>query len=274
MRPVEDLIRLAASPVFPLWRTMTENPRSIMRNLQRWIAIPLLWLLCGGAVQATTLLIPERQGVPGSLVRVDIAVDGADSLSGLEVELQYDKSYLEFIRIEPEGAVHGFLIASEEREDRIALTMARPEAIGQPYAVLCGLTFRIRQSAEIGRSCEITWKASRLYSVTTTPIVHDVIHGVVRVRDIACYPKPFTPDGNGINDVVYFVVPEEQMPGARVKIFAINGDLVREIAAEGNLYLQWDGRNAEGQLARPGVYLYLLTVNGDPLHKGTVTLMR
>lgn len=243
-----------------------------MKNTLKWALTAVL--LLGSAAQATTLLIPERQGPPGSLVRVDLAVNGADSLAGLELVLQYDRTFLEFIRVEPEGAAHNFLVVTEEKDDQIALAMARPEAIGKPYAVICGMTFRIRQSVEIGKSTEITWRTTRLFSVTTEPIAHDIIHGVVRVRDIAMYPCPFTPDGNGINDVTYFVLPEEMMPTASVKIFTIGGQSIREIEGAGRDYLTWDGRDLNGQLAKPGVYLYLLTVNGEPLRKGTVTLMR
>lgn len=243
-----------------------------MKNTTKWMIFCSLLLITVG--QATTLLIPERQGPPGALVRVDIAVNGADSLAGLELVLQYDRTFLEFIRVEPEGAVHDFLVVKEEKEDQIALAMAKPEAIGEPYAVICGLTFRIRQSVEIGKSTEITWRTTRLFSVTTEPIAHDVIHGVVRARDIALYPCPFTPDGNGINDVTYFVLPEEMMPTALVKIFTIGGQFIREVEGQGRDYLTWDGRDLNGQMAKPGVYLYLLKVNGEPLRKGTVTLMR
>jgi len=243
-----------------------------MKNIIKWITAASLLLITAG--QATTLLIPERQGPPGSLVRVDIAVNGADSLAGLELLLQYDRTFLEFIRVEPEGAVHDFLVVSAEKEDQIAISMAQPEAIGEPYAVICGLTFRIRQSVEIGKSTEITWRTTRLFSVTTAPIAHDVIHGVVRARDIAIYPCPFTPDGNGINDVTYFVLPEEMMPTASIKIFSVGGQYIREIDGLGRDYLVWDGRDMNGQLAKPGIYLYLLTVNGAHLRKGTVTLMR
>lgn len=242
-----------------------------MKNMLKWILAAAL--LFGGAAQATTLLIPERQGPPGSLVRVDLAVNGADSLAGLELLLQYDRTFLEFIRVEPQGAAHDFLVVKEEKEDQIALVMARPEAIGESYAVICGLTFRIRQSVEIGKSTEITWRTSRLFSVTTEPIAHDVIHGVVRARDIAIYPCPFTPDGNGINDVTYFVLPEEMMPTASVKIYTIGGQFIRDVEGAGRDYLTWDGRDLNGLMAKPGVYLYLLTVNGEPLRKGTVTLM-
>ena len=165
------------------------------------------------------------------------------------------------------------MLFRSEKINEIGLVMARPAAVGETYVVLCGLTFRIRQSAQIGNSTEITWRSSRLYSASTAPMTHDVVHGVVSVRDVSFYPNPFTPDGNGINDMVYFNLPAEMMINAVVKIYGLGGDLVREIHSQSGSYLQWDGKNGEHMICKPGVYLYLIIINGEPLHKGTITLM-
>lgn len=246
-----------------------------MNKLPVWYLLAFGLLAAGVSARAATLLIPERQGPPGSLIRVDIAVEGADSLAGLELLLEYDDTFLEFIRVEEEGSVHDFLTASRARENQVAISMARPEPVGAPYAVICGLTFRIRQSVQIGASTEITWRSSRLFSVSSLPIEHEVHHGVVRARDIACYPNPITPGNrDGINDVAYFVLPEEMMSTADVKIFNISGDLVRELQPQGSSTLQWDGCDSSGELGKPGVYLYLVTVENSALRKGTITIMR
>ncbi|HOX84528.1 MAG TPA: cohesin domain-containing protein [bacterium] len=237
-----------------------------------WILFIFFGLLHSFSYSAT-LLIPERQGPPGSFVRVDIAVEGADSLAGMAAVLEYDLNFLEFVRVESEVQVHDFLVVSKENENQIAIAMAQPQPVGQPYAVICALTFRIRQSVETGTATELTWRSSQLYSVTTASIAHEVLHGVVRVRDISCYPNPFTPDGNGINDVVVFSLPEEMMPAAVVKIFALGGYLIRELKANGGSFIQWDGRDGDGDICKPGVYLYLVLMNDEPLHKGTITLM-
>jgi hypothetical protein len=244
-----------------------------MNSTRKLTCLIVCSLLFSAISQSTTLLIPERQGSPGAVVRVDLAVNGADSLSGLEAVLQYDPTFLEFIQVEREGLAHDFIIVDKEKSNEIALVMARPEAIGKTYALLCGLTFRIRQSAQIGNATEITWRSSKLYSASTSPLAHTVEHGVVRVRDVSFYPNPFTPDGNGINDVVYFNLPAEMMSNAVVKIFGLGGDLIRELYSQNGAYLQWDGKNSEQSICKPGVYLYLLLINGESFRKGTITLM-
>lgn len=231
----------------------------------------LLWHAAG---HSTTLFIPERLGTPGDFISVDICIDGADSLAGAQLLLDYDKTILEFISVDKENPAMQFLIADKEKEDKIALVMVRSSTLQQNNAILCRIKFHINDAVKPGTLTKITFVSSLLYSSKPTPIVHETQDGVVRIVDISCYPNPFTPDNNGFNDVCSFVLPQEIAAGAVVKIFGVSGNLMRVLSSQGRPVLQWDGIDANGQQAKPGVYLYVVLIDDEPLHKGTVTLMR
>lgn len=76
---------------------------------------------------------------------------------------------------------------------------------------------------------------------------------------VKAYPNPWQPGAGGRFDadgVTFANVPT----GARIKIFTIMGELVRqlEVAAADTNTKVWDGRNAEGRKAASGVYLVLV----------------
>ncbi|NIA30302.1 MAG: T9SS type A sorting domain-containing protein [Actinobacteria bacterium] len=226
------------------------------------------------SAKATTIILPERQGPPGSLVQVPVIVDSAETVAGCEFILQYDKSFLEFVRLDSIGLADGFTFAVKTKDDSIAISMARAVGIQKSYVTLLGLTFRIRNSAQVGAATEITWIQSRLYSESTSLIDHSVKHGVVRVSAISVFPNPFTPNEDGINDTANFIVPDSLSFDAAVKIFSVSGQLVKELFNNESTYMKWNGKDKDDNPVKPGVYIYLILANGTALSKGTITLMR
>ncbi len=83
-------------------------------------------------------------------------------------------------------------------------------------------------------------------------------------------PNPFTPNGDGVNDVATFVI-HSQKP-LRVDIFSFGGALVRRLEGEGSV--SWDGRDIRGRKAPAGPYLYVIQAGGETLCKGTIVLAR
>lgn len=90
-----------------------------------------------------------------------------------------------------------------------------------------------------------------------TPVAGGLV-GAMEVR-----ANPFTPNGDGINDVVHFVFPVFKMPGQAsliLEVYALNGALLyrREQAvayAAGVQEVSWDGRDQDGVLLPPGLYI-------------------
>lgn len=97
----------------------------------------------------------------------------------------------------------------------------------------------------------------------------------IREGQVFVTPNPFTPNNDGFNDVVQFdltQIPNIRDP--RVQIFSFNGRLVKTLSAEAfdGSSLHWDGKDDNGNVLRPGVYLYVVQNNNSLVHRGAVTL--
>jgi gliding motility-associated-like protein len=111
------------------------------------------------------------------------------------------------------------------------------------------------------------------YTVTLTNALGCVSTASVTVDAIEdLYVEPtivFTPNGDGINDK--FVIKNlDQYPNNRLQIFDRTGKVLYEQNDYAN---NWDGR-VNGQLLTKDTYLYILTIKGQIVKKGTVTLVR
>ena len=87
-------------------------------------------------------------------------------------------------------------------------------------------------------------------------------------------PNPFTPNGDGINEQVSFTVPVYKVLGDKVlvlEVYSLDGRRVRRVArwaspAVGVHQLAWDGRDQDGELAPPGLYLCRVGLSVDALN--------
>ena len=80
-------------------------------------------------------------------------------------------------------------------------------------------------------------------------------------------PDPFTPNGDGVNDLAnisYKVLRLTSAAPVSIAIFDLSGRLVRELYAGedplGEYSHHWDGTDDSGRRVPPGVYLYRLTI--------------
>lgn len=96
----------------------------------------------------------------------------------------------------------------------------------------------------------------------------------------AVLPNPFTPDGNDINDRAMFTYPNMMSKPATIVVYDVkNIEIWRSEApiqtrfdeAIGRL---WDGRDSEGQAVAPGLYLYVVMIEGEVICNGTIVLLR
>ena len=104
----------------------------------------------------------------------------------------------------------------------------------------------------------------------TTTLVGKVASGPL-VQSVSVEPTAFTPNGDGINDEASFrftVVKVGDDSPVEVLIYDLQGRLVRRLAEQralstGSYGIAWDGRDEQGAVAAPGVYLARLRVDTD-----------
>jgi len=87
-------------------------------------------------------------------------------------------------------------------------------------------------------------------------------------------PNPFTPDGDGINDVVVFDYPHSFTEKAVLRIYNTRNIEVfkKTIQPDGNR--SWSGIDDHGEKIRPGLYLYIIESAGRAVCSGTILIIR
>lgn len=83
-------------------------------------------------------------------------------------------------------------------------------------------------------------------------------------------PSPFTPNGDGINDLAYFYFNNNNLNEIIVKIFNKKNKLIRTISS---INPSWDGKDDTGTICQPGIYIFQLTVGGQD-KRGVIVLVR
>jgi hypothetical protein len=112
-------------------------------------------------------------------------------------------------------------------------------------------------------------------------VVVDDIANIVNTPKIT--PNPFTPNGDGINDMITFsfdlFLLLEQVE-VQLDIYDLSGRRIIQLqkggSTAGTLEVQWDGQDAGGQMVPPGLYIYQLVVNSDETsseQSGTLSLV-
>jgi hypothetical protein len=141
------------------------------------------------------------------------------------------------------------------------------------------------------------WASTRWIKVTQgelnialrTISFNTAIPGIYQVRRYAVateltldkgnvFPRLFSPNGDGMNDFVYFIVENPLLAGVSGKIYDVLGAEVSEIkpATEGaptTNSLIWDGRDKSGSIVPAGVYIYEITGEGKSI-TGTVVVIQ
>ncbi|MCY3668850.1 MAG: gliding motility-associated C-terminal domain-containing protein, partial [Gemmatimonadetes bacterium] len=104
----------------------------------------------------------------------------------------------------------------------------------------------------------------------TTTLVGKVASGPL-VQAISVVPAVFTPNGDGINDEASFrfaVVKVGDDSPVEVLIYDLQGRLIRRLVEQralstGSYGIAWDGRDEQGAVVPPGVYLARVRVDTD-----------
>lgn len=94
------------------------------------------------------------------------------------------------------------------------------------------------------------------------------------IVDLQINPNPFSPNGDGLNDrtqISFFLANLLVERNLKIQIFDLTGRLIKTIfdgQSKAFAYISsnsftWDGRDENGRLVRPGVYLLRVAINAD-----------
>ena len=90
------------------------------------------------------------------------------------------------------------------------------------------------------------------------------------ILSVEASPNPFSPNGDALNEVVHISYSLSQLARptpVAVKIYEPSGALVRSVYAgedvAGRFVRDWDGKDEDGALVPPGVYLYRVGIEAD-----------
>jgi hypothetical protein len=125
---------------------------------------------------------------------------------------------------------------------------------------------RIRQRIDPGNA---TFRFSGDLLAVNTPVGGDLLVDVAVGR-------VFTPNGDGINETLTIAYKLREVIAdrpVRVRFYDLAGTLVAQLPVlatrSGAFQQQWDGRDGQGQLVRPGTYVYELTLDSKDQHTQT-----
>jgi len=112
--------------------------------------------------------------------------------------------------------------------------------------------------------------------------LHDTTYCFLIEPEVSCrvHPNPFTPDGDGINEIAVFDYPYMFSEDAELQIYDLRNVLVysrhieRISEASDFLSRSWDGRDKNGNPLPEGLYLWIIISNGEVVCNGTVVLAR
>ena len=122
---------------------------------------------------------------------------------------------------------------------------------------------RIRQRVDPGNA---TYGLAGNLLTVNTPVGGDLL------VDVEVTPI-FTPNGDGTNDNLTIAYKLRELTSdrpVRMRIYDLAGNQVTQLPVlevrSGTFTQQWDGRNEQGKLVRPGVYLYELSLESVDRH--------
>ena len=97
------------------------------------------------------------------------------------------------------------------------------------------------------------------------------------MSNVMAAPRPLSPNGDGVNDLTRIHYDLTRLVGAApvaVHVFDLAGNLVRTLFAGarggGSFAAEWDGADAAGNRAPPGIYLYRVELKTDAKEEAAV----
>ncbi|HGY56764.1 MAG TPA: hypothetical protein ENK44_13745 [Caldithrix abyssi] len=85
-------------------------------------------------------------------------------------------------------------------------------------------------------------------------------------------PNPFTPNNDQKNDRAVFDMTKLVYTSPQLIIYDVQGRKIRTVADRSGQYMYWDGKDDNGNLTLPGLYLYILKDGQDEIARGMIVV--
>jgi len=103
------------------------------------------------------------------------------------------------------------------------------------------------------------------------PVAVETIWANIVLCEFRAYPNPFTPNGDGFYD--RFIIELPLGGEVEINIYRLEGIRVASLTGDGRFY-SWDGNDDFNRPQPPGIYLWVIRVDGKIYKHGSVTLAR
>jgi len=251
------------------------NAMKKINFVEVFFVILLLIAVVNTKATAVTLSIPDKSGFAGATCTIPILIDDATDIAGADILLSYDPEILTALEAKTTTLTFGFIIADSIANGKIAISLARASGIEEGSGNIVDITFQVKSTAIPGDTSPLILQKVALYDDSNNLISVTTVNGSFTVEKqpekISVLPNPFTPNNDGFNDFVEFAFPDMFEKKSEIIILNIAGRLVKRISSP---EYTWDGIDGDGRVLEPGVYIYLIKVDGKNISNGTITIMR
>jgi hypothetical protein len=149
------------------------------------------------------------------------------------------------------------------QHDRISAGTVRVEVEGEGLFLhdLVPIQVQIASDEQATRDGYTNWQNGPAIAVRSLGLPPDLL------SEAEISPKPFSPFRDGLLNFDFVVANIRQDSRMAVVIYRLDGRRVRRLVQEGQArayHFEWDGRDGDGQIVHPGLYLYEIRVDaGD-----------
>lgn len=120
-------------------------------------------------------------------------------------------------------------------------------------------------------------KVDKTNSIITAKVRHFSTYKIGKIPDkqtVLINPDYFSPNNDGIRDVLYFYfTTQETVENAVIKIYDVNGKFMRVVKSDGSNTIFWDGKNDDGYLCETGIYICVIEAGNEKVTK-SVSLVK
>lgn len=236
------------------------------------------------AVQGGTIYLPEKRDdeIAGNDTRVVIPAGASRQDFSVEIsQLESPPSAMDNpdigVGVVSPLAAYKFDLKDESGENDVSISFVKPI---QMYLQYQGLK-KLNGTAVVFRWDGVKWnriggeedRANNTVKVTVNSMS---IFGIFMGKDVSgfalkgAFPNPFTPNDDGVNDVVSFYIDNPDNAETIIRIFDLRGALIRRLD---DGLSSWDGLDDAYESANMGVYIYQVELDGE-VKGGTIVLAR